>query len=202
MKLISCENLSFYYGKEKILNGIDFEVDFGDVIGIAGQNGCGKSSLLNIIDSKYKCSYLRSNMPFYNDLTGYDNLKYFCLLNRVSFSKISDLVKLVGLDNILNKKYGSYSLGNKQKLAIVLTLLRDADIYLFDEPLNGLDPFAIINFRTVIDYLKSLNKTIIIVSHIISEFSYYCNKIWVVKDGRIAWYDISSFNEKIIKEGL
>ncbi|PEF14816.1 ABC transporter, partial [Bacillus cereus] len=103
-------------------------------------------------------------------LSARQNLEYYCRLRGITNSKdvINETLKLVGLENTGNKKYKNFSLGMKQKLGIAIAILARPDLLILDEPLNGLDPIAITNFRKMIEKLnKQRNMTIIISSHIL-----------------------------------
>ena len=189
----TCNNLSFNYHKKEIFNNISFNIKCGDVIALVGNNGTGKTTLLKImigylkknnINTNMKISYLVGNPSFYPYLTGYQNLKYYQILNNLPEESIDKVLHITGLYDDRNIKYKKYSLGMKERLAISKCLLNDADLYLFDEPLNGLDPEGIILFRKIINYLKECNKTIVISSHILKELD-YCNKIFFIDNKRL-----------------
>lgn len=203
MKKISCQNLSFSMGKNTLFDNVSFEINEKDIIALVGENGVGKTTLLKLICSLIKSkninnnlsiSFMFSNKCFYPYLTGYQNLLYFASLENISVKKIDKYLKLLELYNNKDKLYKKYSLGMKQKLAICLTLIKDKDLYIFDEPLNGLDPKSIIIFNNIINDLKENNKTIIISSHILKELD-YANKILFIKNKNIYSYNnVNDYN--------
>lgn len=191
MESFSLKNLSFYYGKKIILNNISFSIKKGDIIALVGNNGVGKTTLLKIlakqikhkqINHNYNVSFLINKPCFYPYMTGYQNLHYFALNIKNKLFTEKEVLELVDLYRDQNLKYHKYSLGMKQKLGIAKCLLDDADLYVFDEPLNGLDFKGICMFRDIISLLKSLNKTVIISSHILNELNLYCNKVFYIND--------------------
>lgn len=185
MKSFSYENLSFYYGKKIVLNNINLSIKNNDVVAIIGPNGVGKTTLMKIIakiiniknNHKLSVSFLINDPSFYPHLTGKENLNYFNMINKNELKTVDEALDIVNLSEHKNIKVSKYSMGMKKRLAIAKCLLQNADIYLFDEPLNGLDAKSIIVFRNVIEYLKSLGKIIIISSHILKELELYATKV-------------------------
>jgi len=187
MKNFTFENLSFYYGKKIVLNNINFKLNRGDVVALVGPNGVGKSTLLKIIAGiignkkvSYNVSFLINEPAFYPYLTGIENLNTFNFLYKKHLYDPKYCLKLVDLENSKNTLYHKYSIGMKKRLGIAKCLLQDADIYLFDEPLNGLDAKSIILFRDIVKELQKNNKIVIISSHILGELDKYCNKVLVL----------------------
>jgi len=161
MKNFTFENLSFYYGKKIVLNNINFKLNRGDVVALVGPNGVGKSTLLKIIAGiignkkvSYNVSFLINEPAFYPYLTGIENLNTFNFLYKKHLYDPKYCLKLVDLENSKNTLYHKYSIGMKKRLGIAKCLLQDADIYLFDEPLNGLDAKSIILFRDIVKELQ------------------------------------------------
>lgn len=188
MKSFSYKNLSFYYGKKKILDNVNITLNSGDVIALVGSNGVGKSTLLKIIaglisvrnESKLDTSFLINDPAFYPYLTIKQNLIYFSKIYKNKLLDIDDVLNLVKLKHYERLKYNKCSLGMKRRLAIAKCLLKDADIYIFDEPLNGLDAKSIIDFREIIMFLETKNKIVIISSHILGELEKNCNKVFYI----------------------
>ena len=207
MKLFSCNNLSFSFGKKIIFDNINFEINKGDIIALVGNNGSGKTTLLKIIigyiktklNINLKISFLINSPAFYPYLTGYQNLEYFAIIENIPKPRIIEVLKIVNLTNVKDIKFFNYSLGMKQKLAIAKCLLKESDLYLFDEPLNGLDPSSIILFNKIINDLKKEGKTIIISSHILKELNEVCNKIFFINNYKLNTYINENTNNYLIK---
>lgn len=175
--------------KNVILENVDLKLEKGKIYGLVGQNGSGKSTLLKMIMGLYKCSGdiivngynirrdyrgafknisgIVDSAAFYDFLSARENLKYFALLYGVKDSRISEVMELVGLNINDKKQVKFYSLGMKERLGIAISLLKDPDILVLDEPTNGLDPKGILELRNLLKSFK--DKTIIISSHLISE---------------------------------
>ena len=191
MQNFYCENLSFYYGKKIVFKDVNLSFNKGDVVGLVGANGSGKTTLLKILAKingrasnmgNYSVSFLIERPMFYPFLTGNQNLHYFEMLCEKILYKSEELLFLLNLQNVKDIKYNKYSCGMQMKLAIAKCLLKDADIYLFDEPLNGLDVNGVYLFRKVIKLLCEHEKIVVISSHILSELNYYCNKAIIIGD--------------------
>ena len=207
MENYSCSNLSFYYGKKCIFDNVSFEIKKGDIVALVGENGSGKTSFLKILGGIYKIpnfklnynvTYMFDKSSFYPYLTGFQNLKYFAYLYKIKNKKIYEVLQLVGLFNVRNVKFKKYSFGMKQKLALARMLLIESELYLFDEPLNGLDPTSILKFKEIINYLSSKNKTIVISSHILKEISQYTNKAMLIKNNKIINVDTQKYSYYIL----
>lgn len=125
------------------------------------------------------------NACFYNYLTGMENLKLKSRLYNVSDVLLNDVIKLVGLSDVINERVSKYSLGMKQRLAIAYAILGKPNILILDEPTNGLDVEGMIDLRNIVLALSNLNMAILISSHLLSEIDVMCNKICMLKDGKI-----------------
>lgn len=172
-----------------ILENVNLELKKGKIYGLVGQNGSGKSTFLKMIMGLYKCSGeifingynirkdyrgalkniggIVDSAAFYDFLSAKENLKYFALLYGVEDTRINEVMKLTGLNINEKKQVKFYSLGMKERLGIAISLLKNPDILVLDEPTNGLDPKGILELRNLLRSFK--DKTIIISSHLISE---------------------------------
>lgn len=191
-----------------ILNNINLNLEKGNVYGLIGHNGSGKTMLLRAIsglitlDSGYikinnalvelnkplpvKVGILIENVKFYDDLTGFENLKFLSSINNeISDDVINTYLKKFDLLNEKNKKAKEYSLGMMQKLAIIQAIMEDQSLILLDEPTNGLDRNSVEIFNKQIKELKDKGKTIILVSHNDSEIKELCNDIIEISNGVI-----------------
>ena len=114
-----------------------------------------------------------------------ENLKLKSRLYNVSDVLLNDVIKLVGLSDVINERVSKYSLGMKQRLAIAYAILGKPNILILDEPTNGLDVEGMIDLRNIVLALSNLNMAILISSHLLSEIDVMCNKICMLKDGKI-----------------
>lgn len=146
------KNVSKHYGHSIILKDINFALNKGEIVGLAGRNGVGKSTLMKIlvqnnqptsgnIISSDNVGYLIEEPKLFLSKTGLENLKYLSNLYGVDYNqeRFRCLIQELDLTQSINKKVKTYSLGTKQKLALLLTLVTEPDILILDEPTNGLD---------------------------------------------------------------
>ena len=164
--ILRTEALTKQYDKRNAISNVDIAVRLGAVYGLVGQNGAGKTTILKIIG--------RNEEPgIYPDMSARQNLKLKCLAMGIkSKDHIDELLDFVGLANVGKKSAKKYSLGMKQRLGIALALVGYPELVILDEPINGLDPQGIVEFRKMIARLNSERKiTFIISSHILGELS-------------------------------
>lgn len=207
--IIKVENLKKKIGGKIILDSLSFTVEKGTITGIVGPNGAGKSTFLktmlglyhinsgNIYIENYsvrkdleKCleqiGCIIENPDIYNNLSGRKNLQLYASLNNMKDEDyINRLIELVKLNNRIDDKVKTYSLGMKQRLGIACALVGKPSILVLDEPTNGLDPFGIKELR---ELLKLINKktgiTIILCSHILEEMEKVCDDVILIDNGK------------------
>ena len=199
------------YGNYKALNGLTMHVPKGAIYGFIGKNGAGKTTLIRLvcglqpptdgeysiygIDSRQKdCAKTRRRMgavvetpSVYLDMTAADNLKeQYRILGLPSFDGISDILKLVGLENTGKKKAKDFSLGMRQRLGIAIALAGNPDFLILDEPVNGLDPQGIIEIRELILKLnREQGITVLVSSHILDELAKLATHFGFIDNGQI-----------------
>lgn len=198
--MISCRNLSFYYGKKNILKMVNINLPCDGVYALVGENGVGKTTFLKIIlnilktkgvDNSYldDCSFSLSEDSLYDNLTVYENLYYYALLKGIPFNRVEEVLNKCNISSCQDIKVKKLSKGTKEKVLIAKCLLLEAHLYIFDEPYNGLDPKECINFNKIIKNLKEKDKLIIISSHILSELDDIYDYVILVKDKNIHLFD-------------
>ena len=123
----------------------------------------------------------------YKFLSGYDNLLYFQrMTGRINRERIAKVVKMVGLENVINNKVKTYSLGMRQKLGIAQSLLNSPALLILDEPTNGLDPSGMRDLKELlINLAKKENVGVFISSHLLSELEQICDRVIIIKNGKI-----------------
>lgn len=209
--ILTTNALSKQYRQFKALNGLSMHVPKGAIYGFIGRNGAGKTTLIrlicglqdptsgsftlygvensnkNIVKSRRRMGAVVETPSIYLDMTAEDNLKQqYRILGLPSFDGISDLLKLVGLENIDKKKAKNFSLGMKQRLGIAIALAGDPDFLVLDEPTNGLDPQGIIEMRELILKLNREHQiTVLISSHILDELSRLATHYGIIDGGRM-----------------
>lgn len=207
--MISIKNLSKTIGNKLILDNINLIINTGDVLGLIGPNGAGKTTLMKCIcqlskinngqilidgipihnnkTNIQKVGYLIENTCSYDWLTGYDNLIILSKMYKtIPKSRIDEIVELLKLNNVIKKKVSTYSLGTKRKLGIAMALLNSPSIVVLDEPTNGLDIDAVNDFQQIIkEMVNNYGMTVLISSHIMDTLNTMCNRVAVMKDGKI-----------------
>jgi len=217
MQAIKVRNVSKSINGKKILHNISFDVYEGEIVGLVGENGAGKSTLLKVMCGLYKFDggdiyYYDYNLKtdyekamsivgtlieepsLYKNLSGKNNLKLFkSMFKGVSEETISEIVKIVEMEKYLGKKFKTYSLGMKERLAIATALINKPKILILDEPTNGLDMVGIKNIMSILKNMK--DTTIIISSHMLNEIEAIADKIIFMNNGRIVGIKNKDNNE-------
>ncbi len=203
---IKVENLQFSYSIKKVLNVSNIEFEQGKIYGIVGKNGVGKTTffktLTNIIpnysglveidgvdikkDFKIlsKVGIVLDDMELYKNHTGLFNLRYFGGL-RGGFDETYalKLARELEIDDSINKKVGSYSLGMSKKLILLISIMNDAQILIFDEPFRGLDAKSVDWFKNYLLDLKNQGRIILISSHVQKDIETLSDKVLVLSNG-------------------
>lgn len=209
--VLTTKDLIKKYGAFKALNGLSMHVPKGAIYGFVGKNGAGKTTLIRIIcglqtptsgtytiygvgnevkeivKSRRRMGAVVETPSIYLNMTAKENLKeQYRILGLPSFDGISELLKLVGLENTGRKKAKNFSLGMRQRLGIAVALAGDPDFLVLDEPVNGLDPQGIIEIRELILELNRRQQiTVLISSHILDELSKLATHYGFIDCGRI-----------------
>lgn len=204
-KVLTIESLSKNYGKIHALDNLNLSINQGNVYGLLGPNGSGKTTTLSIVmgiviassgtyswfsgennnDAKKRIGALIETPLFYPYLSLDKNLEVSALIKNIDKSDISRVLKVVGLEKRKTSRFDTLSLGMKQRLALASVLLGDPDVLVLDEPTNGLDPEGIAEVRTIIRNEASKGKTIILASHILDEVEKVCSHVAVLKSGKL-----------------
>ncbi len=208
--MIEVKNLSKKYGNHIAVRNASFTVNDGEVLGFLGLNGAGKSTIMNIMtgylsmtsgsvsingfdilsnpaEAKRHIGYLPELPPLYPDMTVKEYLNFIYDLKRVKLPRtphISEILRLVKLENVYNRLIKNLSKGYRQRVGIAQALLGNPDVIILDEPTVGLDPKQIIEIRNLIHHLGK-NHTVIVSSHILSEIQSVCDRIIVINGGVI-----------------
>lgn len=214
-------NLKKYYGKIRGVEDVSIKLNSGEAYGFIGPNGAGKSTtirtLMNLINKtsgkiiingkeldkndlelKESIGYLPSEIYLYDDLTVKEMLDFHELFYKKDTSKRrKELVKLLKLDE--SKKVEDLSLGNSKKLGIILALMHEPKILILDEPTSGLDPIMQNVFYELLLEEKKKGTTILYSTHILSEVSKICDRIGIIKEGKIIKEDTV---ENILKNSM
>jgi len=192
----------------KAVDNVSFSVKKGEIFGFLGPNGAGKTTTIkailgllhsdtgkiringydikdNEIEAKRSIGYLPERVSFYDNLNPVQTLQFFCELQGVDKSVVKDLLHEVGLSDVLNRKVGGFSKGMLQLLGIAQTMIGDIPVYIFDEPMGGLDPRWVKIVREMIIKLNQKGATIMFSSHILSEVQNLCDRVVIINKGKI-----------------
>lgn len=218
--IIETRNLTKIFGDHKAVNNISLTINQGDIYGLIGRNGAGKTTFMKMISnlssptsgtyqifpksgkdkniSQTRLSALIENVGTYPTMTAYDNMLLKGKAFGLSGDKyISEIFNLLGLENVGKKKVKDFSLGMKQRLGISLALVGNPDIMVLDEPINGLDPQGIVDIRNIIaDLNREKNITFLISSHILDELAKTATNFAIIDNGSL----VANFSKKTLEE--
>jgi ABC-2 type transport system ATP-binding protein len=195
--MIQVQNISKRYGSLLALDQVSMEMEEGKVYGLVGENGAGKTTLFRCITGLESCvgqvsshktplknytGFLPTTLYFFPFMTGAEYIRLLCDARKKS---ISDIYDQNIFDLPLDQYAETYSTGMQKKLALMAILLQGNDFFILDEPFNGVDIQSNMLIIEIIKKLKSLNKTVLISSHIFSTLSDTCDEIYHLHEGRI-----------------
>lgn len=206
--MIEIRNLTKYYGFEQVLNSIYLTFKEGSIYGIVGANGAGKTTLFKCMSGieiykgdifydagglKNVLGFLQTEPYFFSKITGYEYLQLLCNARKISLNNVEE--KNI-FDLPLNRYASNYSTGMKKKLALTGILLQRNEVFLLDEPFNGVDLQSNIIIKEVILRLKKKGKVIIISSHVFPILRETCDMLHLIRGGEIiSTKDSDSFGE-------
>lgn len=201
-------------GRKEIIKGISFQLQKGEVFGFLGPNGAGKTTTIRMLVGLIKatsgkitiCGHdlktdfskaishigcIVENPELYPYLTGRENLQYFWrMVPGLPKERIQEVVDLVGLQNRIDDRVSTYSLGMRQRLGIAQALLGKPDVLILDEPTNGLDPVGIREMREFIRYLaEKEGLSVLVSSHLLSEIQLMCDRVAIISKGSVLKVD-------------
>lgn len=211
--ILTTENLTKTYGKKHAAKDINIHVRKGEIYGLIGRNGAGKTTVMRVIsglanptsgsykyhnDNKTGVGVLIESPGIYSNMSAKENLKLKCIaMGCDDDSYIEELLKIVGLTDTGKKKAGSFSLGMRQRLGIALALVGNPDMIVLDEPINGLDPQGIVEVRETLEKLKNEKGiTIMISSHILDELGKLADSYGIIHEGEL----IDEFSNETLYE--
>ncbi|XZF14959.1 ABC transporter ATP-binding protein [Chitinophagaceae bacterium MMS25-I14] len=205
MSVLSVHRINKKYGSYHALQDVSFEIPGGSIYGILGPNGSGKTTMLGIVLGVLKASggsfqWLDDLSPdaarlqigclletpnFYHYLSAEKNLRITAAIRQSGSDDIARVLDIAGLLQVKDKKFSTYSLGMKQRLAIAAALLGRPHVLVLDEPLNGLDPEGITEVRQLIRKLGEEGVTVILASHLLHEVELVCSHVAILKKGQL-----------------
>jgi ABC-2 type transport system ATP-binding protein len=209
--MIKIQNASKTFKREFAVKDLNLKVEKGEILGLLGANGAGKSTTINMLlgfinpdsgkveingldtnknskETRRMIGYIPENVNLYPYLTGIENLDYFSKLAGLKYSKkeLEEYLTTCGLENDAHsKKVNGYSKGMRQKVGIAIAYAKKAKVYLLDEPASGLDPLASNELSILLKKLASEGATILMASHDIFRVREVCNRIGILKSGEL-----------------
>ena len=209
--MIDIKNLTKKFNNETVLDGIEFSVKKGEILGFLGPNGAGKTTTMKIITSflaptkgtvevdgfdtqkdslatRSKIGYLPEMVPLYEDMLVFEYLRFIAEIRGIEKDEIDEKIressKVCGLAKVLTRPIEELSKGYRQRVGLAQAIIHDPDILILDEPTTGLDPNQIVEIRDLIKKIGQ-EKTIIFSTHILSEASAICDRIIIINKGKI-----------------
>ena len=210
MNVIEIKNLTKLYGNGRGIKNLNLTVEQGDILGLLGPNGSGKTTamkaILNLVNAEgsvkvfgmdlhdnfesimQRTGALIESPAIYKDLSAYQNVKMHAnMYPNVDRKRIEHILDVVHLLPYKNDKAGKFSLGMKQRLGIAMAILTNPKFLILDEPTNGLDPDGVTELLNLIQSLKSRGVTILISSHQLHEISRISDQIIILNQGTICY---------------
>ncbi|NBJ69200.1 MULTISPECIES: ABC transporter ATP-binding protein [Clostridia] len=211
--VVETKNLTKQFGEQKAVSSLNVTIPRGEIYGFLGPNGSGKTTTIRMLLGLMKptsgtihvfhkdlkkdrihilkrIGSLVENPSYYPHLTAYENLEVWRKILGVPKEKIHEVLQIVQLSEVTNKKVKGFSLGMKQRLGIAASLLNDPELLILDEPTNGLDPSGIIEIRNLMKQLASESgMTILISSHLLSEVEQIATRVGIISKGKMLFQD-------------
>ena len=206
-QVIKISGLNKSYGRAKILENININVERGKICGLIGPNGAGKTTIMKIMagltekdsgsveffgkkenkKSMTRLGFMIENPMVDINMTAKENMEYIMRLKGVvARDKMMEILNFVGLEGSQDKKVRTFSLGMRQRLGIAMALISDPEILVLDEPVNGLDPEGMVEVRQMLKKLSTeKNVTLLISSHLLAELSEMCDEYVIINRGTI-----------------
>ena len=203
-KVLSIQGISKKYGRIQAVNGLFIEIQKGQVFGLLGPNGSGKTTTLSILldlvrndagtfewfgkppskESRKRIGSVIESPNFFPYLSAVRNLKIVADIKDKPYDDIEEVLQITGLFDRRNDRFRTFSFGMKQRLAVASALLGNPDVLILDEPTNGLDPQGIVQMRDLIKKVAEKGITIILASHLLDEVQKICSHVAVLSKGK------------------
>ena len=206
---LSLKNITKIYNGQKALDNISFEINRGEIVGFLGPNGAGKTTTMKIIscfipstngearvcdidvnkkplEVKKKEGYLPENNPLYTEMYVKEFLLFIAAVHEIKNKKerVEQMIKLVGLEKEQHKKIEMLSKGYRQRIGLAQAMIHNPEVLILDEPTSGLDPNQLVEIRKLIKEFGK-EKTVLLSTHIMQEVEAICDRVIIIKDGKI-----------------
>lgn len=210
--VVVLNNVSKYYQQLCALDDIDLNLGSGEVLGLFGHNGAGKTTIMKLIlgvitassgevsvcgvnpkskqawNSRKSIGYLPENVSFYDQLTGLEVLTYFSRLKSAPKDQVRPLLDKVGLSDAMHRQVKTYSKGMRQRLGLAQAFLGRPKLLLLDEPTVGLDPIATQEFYLSVDQLRNEGASVILCSHVLPGVEQHISRAMILSKGHSIAY--------------
>ena len=219
--ILKVQSLKKKIGKTVIVDDVSFEIKSNEIFGLLGPNGAGKTTIIRMItglinrsggsvmikgydlDKDFESAMTQlgaivENPEFYKYMTGRKNIMHYAQMShhKISPERIEEVIKLVKLEEAIDKKVKTYSLGMRQRLGVAQAILHKPALLIFDEPTNGLDPQGIREFRDHLKLLASEGVGVLISSHLLSEMQLMCDTFAIIEKGKLIHTEEKRTEEK------
>lgn len=206
MNAVEIQGVSQRYGSMTVLHDLNLTLAEGEVLGLFGHNGAGKTTSMKLIlgllapsegqvkvlgrapndpQVRRQLGYLPENVTFYPQLSGRETLRHFARLKGAALSQVDELLEQVGLAHAADRRVKTYSKGMRQRLGLAQALLGEPKLLLLDEPTVGLDPIATQDLYLLIDRLRQRGTSIILCSHVLPGVEAHINRAAILAKGRL-----------------
>jgi ABC-2 type transport system ATP-binding protein len=212
MILLRISELEKSYPNKKVLNGVNLHIDKGEILGFVGGNGAGKTTTLNIITDFLDCDkgtvringltkesglaykkqffYIPDTIHVFNHVRGYDWILFLMrLYDNKDNEKLDDYINVFDMRDSIHKPIGTYSYGMLHKMYLIAAFTINPPIIIMDEPINGLDPSAVVSFKEEIKKYVGRGGTIFFSTHLLDVAEKICDTVAILKDGKIILHD-------------
>lgn len=221
MKLVEIQGATLRYGKFTALHGLDLTLETGEVLGLLGHNGAGKTTAIKMVlgllrpnegsvrvlghaasdlNVRRQLGYLPENVAFYPQLTGRETLRHFARLKGAALREVDELLEQVGLTQVAERRLKTYSKGMRQRLGLAQAILGQPRLLLLDEPTVGLDPIATVELYQTIDRLRAQGTGVILCSHVLPGVEAHISRAAILAGGRLQ--TVGSLDELRREAGL
>jgi ABC-2 type transport system ATP-binding protein len=213
---IAVRDLTKFYGSEKAVDNISFDVQTGEILGFLGPNGAGKTTTMKIVtcylpptsgsvsvdglridehslEVRRKIGYLPEHNPLYFEMNVLEYLTYAGQLHTMApdhlRSRLREMVELCGLGDVRHKDIGELSKGYRQRVGLAQAMIHDPQVLILDEPTSGLDPAQRVEIRALVRELAQGDVTVVLSTHVLSEVEAVCDRVIIVHRGKIIAQD-------------
>ena len=204
---IKVVNISKEYGDQIAINGLDFEINKGEIVGFLGPNGAGKSTLMKMLtgyltptngelyindipvipnqkQTNKHIGYLPEHNPLYKDMFVKEYLRFIAAIHKVDKKEIDKVIRQTGLTPEASKKIDQLSKGYQQRVGLAAALIHNPEVLILDEPTTGLDPNQILEIREMIKEIGK-EKTVLFSTHIMQEVEAVCDRVIIINKGNL-----------------